>query len=299
MPANYSAKDWDDVRTAFATSILVDTALSSLAQNLDGPDWPIKGKDETPSKYIDLTYDEVVELLALKGQPATRVDQLIGVLKDTLAFDDPFGDMVAQSAASAARDNPVLKNLAKLEIPESFPIGLTAVSAETLEFCRLEKITTLGEFAVFAQAMSQSVIVGGDFRALLNALSHIDEQAIANFLPFRPGVKGLHLIEGVAQSVRPLKPEQRAQIAKKPAEAPDSLRARVTQLVVQFAAETEQLRAQRAAGTPLARLVVVLGDAAIEPAVAALLALPLGAPVPSASAGEAKKRGWFSRLFTR
>ncbi len=42
-----TAKDWDEVRSAFATSIMVDTALSSLAQNLDGPDWPIKGKDET------------------------------------------------------------------------------------------------------------------------------------------------------------------------------------------------------------------------------------------------------------
>ena len=42
-----TAKDWDEVRTAFATSIMVDTSLSSLAQNLDAPDWPLKGKDET------------------------------------------------------------------------------------------------------------------------------------------------------------------------------------------------------------------------------------------------------------
>eukprot|EP01035_Chromulina_nebulosa_P052927 gene52927-72240_t len=37
-----TAKDWDEVRAAFATSIMVDTAISSLAQNLDAPDWPIK-----------------------------------------------------------------------------------------------------------------------------------------------------------------------------------------------------------------------------------------------------------------
>ena len=58
-----TAKDWDDVRTAFATSIMVDTSINSLAQNLDGPEWPLKGKDDTPAKYIDLSFEEVVELL--------------------------------------------------------------------------------------------------------------------------------------------------------------------------------------------------------------------------------------------
>ena len=59
----YTEKDWNEVRTAFASSIMVDTQVSSLAQNLDGPVWPVKNKDETPSKYIDLTYDEAQELL--------------------------------------------------------------------------------------------------------------------------------------------------------------------------------------------------------------------------------------------
>ena len=31
-----TAKDWDEIRTAFASSIMVDTSLNSLAQNLDG-----------------------------------------------------------------------------------------------------------------------------------------------------------------------------------------------------------------------------------------------------------------------
>ena len=80
---------------AFASSIMVDTALNSLAQNLDGPEWPIKGKEETPAKYIDLTFDEVVELLQLKGQSPERFDQLISLLRETLAFDSPFGGFSA------------------------------------------------------------------------------------------------------------------------------------------------------------------------------------------------------------
>ena len=32
----YTEKDWNEVRAAFASSIMVDTQISSLAQNLDG-----------------------------------------------------------------------------------------------------------------------------------------------------------------------------------------------------------------------------------------------------------------------
>ena len=160
----YTAKDWDEVRTAFASSIMVDTQVSSLAQNLDGPVWPVKSKDETPAKYIDLSFEEAVELLALKGQSADKLDLLISILKETLAFDDPFGDMVEQTEAASIRDNPLLKNMTRIGVPENFPIALTALGPDTVEFCKLEHLKTLGEFAVFAQGMSQNVIVGGDFR---------------------------------------------------------------------------------------------------------------------------------------
>ncbi|MSU70623.1 MAG: hypothetical protein EXS39_07605 [Opitutaceae bacterium] len=179
---------------------MVNTAISSLAQNLDGPDWPIKGKEETAAKYVDLNYDQLLELLALKGLSTDKADLLIGILKDTLAFDNPFGDMVVQTEAAEKKDNQLLKNMARLEIPQEFPITLTGLSSGTLEFCKLEKLSTLGEFAVFAQNMSQNVIVGGDFRKLLNALSHIDERSLAEFLPFRSGSRGLHLIEALAQA---------------------------------------------------------------------------------------------------
>lgn len=240
-------KEWDDVRTAFATSIMVDTALNSLAQNLDGPEWPIKSKEETPAKYIDLTFEEAVEMLQLKGQKPERMDELVGILRETLAFDNPFGEMVAQTEVVAARDNPLLKNLAKLAIPENFPIVLTALDSSTLEFCKLEKLSTLGEFAIFAQGMSQNVIVGGDFRKLLNALSHVDEAALAEVLPFRKGAKGLHLVEAVAQV----------------APAPDA-RARVELAVTWFRDELAALEADVNAGGSLTRHFVVLGNPTLE-----------------------------------
>lgn len=274
-----TAKDWDDVRSSFASSIMVDTPLNSLAQNLDGVDWPIKGKDETPAKYIDLDFEEIVEMLQLKGQPPERVDQLIDILRETLAFDNPFGDMVAQTEVAAARDNPLLKNLAKLGIPENFPIVLTALEPGTLEFCKLEKLSTLGEFAIFAQGMSQNVIVGGDFRKLLNALSHVDEAALADVLPFRRGTKGLHLVEAIAQI----------------APAPDAaVRAEVA--VTWFRDELKAIEADVAAGGSLERYFVVLGNPALEAKAVALLRPHLRLPAPAAPQ---KKSGLFGWLFKK
>jgi hypothetical protein len=280
-----TAKDWNEVRSAFATSIMVDTSLNSLAQNLDGPEWPIKGKDETPAKYVDLTFEEVIDLLQLKGQPPERIDQLISVLKETLAFDSPFGEMVDQSQAAAERDNQLLKNLAKLGIPENFPIALTGLEPGTLEFCKLEKLSTLAEFAVFAQGMAQNVIVGGDFRKLLNALSHVDEAALAQVLPFRVGHKGLHLVEALAQAAR----------------APDAV-ARTELATTWFRDDLAAIEKELAAGGTLGRIFVAVGNPEVEKRAVELLRphLRVAAAKAAASApAPEKKKGGFFSWFSR
>lgn len=297
MPAKTTPKEWDEVRTAFATSIMVDTSLSSLAQNLDGPDWPIKGADETPAKYIDLSHEEVVELLAFKKQPEECLDFLASILRDTLAFDDPFGEMLEQTEEAANRDNPVLKNLAKLGIPETFPIEHCALSPDTREFCRLEKLGTLAEFAVFAQNMSQNVIVGGDFRTLLNALSHVDEKTIARYLPYRPGSKGLHAIEGVGQLVRALPPETRLALGRPGAKLPPDVAGRVASLMKVLPESLADVRSQFAQGADLSRMVQVLNAPDIEPAVvAALTPYRPASTLPEEESREAPRKGLFGSL---
>jgi hypothetical protein len=283
------ARDWNRVRAAFAASIMVDTPLSSLCQDLDGPAWPLTDPGETPANYIDLDFEEVVELLALKGQPATRVADLIQLLQGILAFDDPFGAMVEQGAQQAERDNPIRRNLIKLGIPENFPIALCTLEPGTQEFCRLEGLDTLGQFAVFTQGMARNVTMGGDFKALLNALSHIDEQVLARLLPYRPGTPGLHLIEGVALAVRSAPPDAR----ESPTEAV-VVRARVQGLVNHFAEQGAGLRERRAAGESWERLVAVLNDAAIEPVVAELLR-PHVAPEEALRS----RRSWWQRWLGR
>ncbi len=275
-----TAQEWDQVRTAFKSSIMINTSLSSLAQNLEGPDWPIKAKEETPAAYVELSLDEVRNLLTLKGHP-NHLDMLVSLLKDTLSFDDPFGDMVQHTEESAERDNQLIKNMVKLGLSEDFPINLTALDNQAREFCALENMNTLGEFARFAQNMSQNVIVGGDFRKLVNALSHVDESSLAEVLPFRPGSKGLHLIECLAQ-----------------AEKVGGSIERTQETLLHFKDAWETLQRDLADGVELSRKLVVLNNPAAEKRVAEQLESLLN----GADSGKSKDKksglsGFFSRLF--
>jgi hypothetical protein len=329
----FSPREWDAVRTAFHTSIMIDTSLVGLAENLNVAAWPLKGADETPAKYIDLSHRELCAMPGLSGKP-DRVDLLITILQETLAFDEPFGDMVTNDALIDERDNPILKNLNKLGIPPEFPISLIALTPETRDFCNLEGITTLKAFAVFAQGISHNVILGGDFRALLNALSHIDEETIAQYFPFRPGEKGLHLLEGIALAVRAFPDEVQAALAQrygailgtddveKAALAQDAdantaeevLRQHTASYIEYFQADHAKLQEQVNAGVPVARLAIVLKDPLVESLVTGLLrpylvpldqhAQPTATITPQVESVQpiAEKRGFFAkfgRLFKK
>jgi hypothetical protein len=280
-----SEKEWDEVRTAFASSIMVDTPISSLAQNLDGPVWPVKSKEETPAKYIDLSYGEALELLALKGQTDDKLELLISIMRETLAFDSPFGDMIVQTEAASERDNPLLKNMARIGIPVKFPISLTALSSDTVEFCKLEDLKTLGEFAVFAQQMSQNVIIGGDFRKLLNALSNLDEITLTEILPYRKGSKGLHLVEALGQATR----------------SPNPL-AKANEAAEWFADDFAQLKKDFADEAGLARHLGVLGDVALEKKVLDLVRQLVKPGSGAAADTTVRKTGFFAgfrRIFKK
>ncbi len=310
-----TAKDWDKVRMDFHTSIMVDTALSSLAQNLDGADWPLPGKDETPAKYIDLPFEELRLVPGINGHPE-HIDQLIDILEDTLAFDNPFGEMVAQSTAASAEENPLLKTLVRLEIPTDFPIEDSMLSADVKAFCKLEKIATLEEFANFAQKMPPQVVVGGDFRTLLNALAHVNEQTLAAVLPFRIGSKGLHLPEALAHLIDSLTPAERLALLKRNglrlseaeektaagidrarfAGLQESLGQRIARIQELFAEEVRGLPAMIKEHGSLGRYLVVLGDPRKEALVAKFIEPMLPKAAPAAAQAEAGKGGFWSAL---
>ncbi|MBX3735444.1 MAG: hypothetical protein KF715_02040 [Candidatus Didemnitutus sp.] len=318
--AKYTAKDWEDVRKRFHSSIMADTSLSSLAQNLDIADWPVKGDEERPSKYIDFNYEELLMLPEIAGSEK-RVDHLVGILKETLAFDDPFGDMVAQVEESSSKENAVLKTLGRLGIPEAYPLALVNVSEGTRAVCASEGVKTIGEFANLAQQMSTRVVIGGDFRGLLNALSHGDEEGIGQFLPFRKGASGLHLPEALGLAAAAVGRSEQAALAKAYGATLTGTEAGATVLSAEAQAQAEQrvqlamnatfdwfkdatsaLVAKLNAGGSLERELVVLGDPVREAVAARFVRTTLAAKLNSAAAtmpAAPKKGGLFSRLFGR
>jgi hypothetical protein len=318
--AKFTSTEWDDIRKKFRHSIMADTSLVSLAQNLDTKEWPHKAEDEKPSKYIEFGYDELLMLPEIAGS-ADKADHLIGILKETLAFDDPFGDMVAEVEKTAAKDNPILKTLSRLNIPATYPMALANFSEGTRVVCASEGVKTIGEFANLGQQMSTRVVLGGDFRNALNALTHGDEEGIGQFLPFRKGSIGLHLPEAIGLISAGLpRPEQlglaKAYGAKlSPADSAaaksltkDQVEKLESGLRVTLNAALDWFKDQQPAlvkhledGGTYERYFVVINDPAREAIAVKLTASVLKVSAKPAAAsptpGEPKKGGLFGRLF--
>lgn len=272
------AREWDQLRALFATSILVDTSLTSLAQNLDGLTWPIPGSGETPAAYIDFSYDELQVELTARGHPEAAA-LLVQILRETLAFDQPFGEMIRQAEAAESRDNPFLNALERLGIPENFPVSLCSLDVPARDLCQLEQIETLGQLALFAQRLSQGIIVGGDLKRLLNALAHTDENALADLIPFRTGSSGLHLAEALAHAAASAHPVENTATT-----------------LAWFDAEFADWRREAAADrTFLSRQLAVLNDKAFEETITRLLRPYLGEITPP----NPRRSRWslFSRWF--
>jgi hypothetical protein len=318
--AKFTSTEWDEIRKKFRHSIMADTSLISLAQNLDTKEWPHKGDDEKPSKYIEFSYEELLMLPEIAGN-AEKADHLIGILKETLAFDDPFGDMVAEVEKTSAKDNPILKTLSRLGIPDAYPMSLANFSEGTRVVCASEGVKTIGEFANLGQQMATRVVLGGDFRNALNALTHGDEEGIGQFLPFRKGSTGLHLAEAIGLISAGLpRPEQlglakaygaklnTADNAAAKALTKEQVAKLEGELRLKLNAALDWFKDQKAAlvklieeGGSYERYFSVINDAARE-AIAVRLAsstlqVSAKAAVSSAPAGEPKKGGLFGRLF--
>lgn len=318
--AKFNSTEWEDIRKKFRNSIMADTSLVSLAQNLDTKEWPHKGEDEKPSKYIDFSYDELLMLPEIAGS-GDKADHLIGILKETLAFDDPFGDMVAQVEETSAKENPILKTLGRLGIPEAFPLVLANFSEGTRVVCASEGIKTIGEFANLGQQMSTKVVLGGDFRNALNALTHGDEEGIGKFLPYRKGTTGLHLPEAIGLIAGSIPRIDQVALAKSYGARLSNNDAAVSKTLAKLEIEKMEsmmrvtlntalewfkdgkaaLLKHLADGGTYERYFVVLNDPVREAIAVRLVSEALKGIAPAGAAAgapvEEKKGGFFSKLF--
>jgi hypothetical protein len=191
----YSTEEWEHLRKRFFNSILNDTEIAKLGQNVSIT-WPFKGSDETPTKYIEYTFEELQAVPGLVGK-TKRIHILMDILRETLAFDDPFSDMVDTVEAESQEDDTFERILAKLNIPTTYPSTLVHFTPDTKELLKNEDLKTLLEVIHFGQKLARSVVVGGDLKSFLNGLAHKDEVGISKHIPYRRGERGLHLAEAI------------------------------------------------------------------------------------------------------
>lgn len=191
----YSAEEWEHFRKRFNNSILNETEIAKLGQNV-GISWPFKGSDENPAKYIDYDFEELQSVPGFVGKKS-RIKGLMDILRETLAFDDPFGDMVATVESESQVDDTFNRILDKMGIPAEYPIELLHFSKETKLLLKNEEVETLMACVHFGQNIARSVVIGGDLKSFLNSLAHKDENVMAKYMPCRRGEKGLHLAEAI------------------------------------------------------------------------------------------------------
>lgn len=191
----YSPEEWEHFRKRFFSSILNDTEMAVLGQNA-GISWPFKGADETPSKYIEYDFEELQSVPGLVGKKK-RIKILMDILRETLAFDDPFSDMVDSVESESEEDDTFERILAKLNVPTSYPATFIRFTPETNELIQAEGLNTLVDVIHFGQNLARNVVVGGDLKTFLNGLAHKDELGIRQHLPYRRGERGLHLAEAI------------------------------------------------------------------------------------------------------
>lgn len=191
----YSTAEWEFICRRFTNSILNETEIAKLGQNA-GISWPFKGSDENANKYIEYTLEELNSVPGLIGKKS-RIHKLIDILRETLAFDDPFGDMADQVEADSEVDETFDTILARLNVVPDYPAQFVHFSDETIELLAPQNPKTLIDVVHFGQTLDQSTVQGADLRAFMNSLAHKDDIGIRKHIPYRRGFKGLHLAEAI------------------------------------------------------------------------------------------------------
>ena len=197
MVEKYSEAEWAYLRDRFADSVLKEVEIAKLGQNV-GLSWPFRGSDETPAKYVELGFDELASVPGLVGR-RSRVRRLMDILRETLAFDDPFSEMVDMVEAGQETDDTFEKVLRKLGVPLEFPVDRMHFSTETRALLRERGAKTVID-AVHAGRTAEAEAegaAGNDLKRFVNSLAHEDGGSIGGFLPYRPGEMALHFIEKI------------------------------------------------------------------------------------------------------
>jgi len=204
-PEKYSAEEWVHLSARFKESMLKTAEIAELGRSV-GVSWPFKGSDETPEKYINYSFEDLQRVPGLIGKKK-RVNDLMDILREILAFDDPFSNMVDSVEQKNSQDQVYHDILKRLQISENFPASLIYFSSETKELLRSKGIKTLIEVINFGKRIPASQQNGSDLHAFINSIALDNEATLSQHLPFRVGQTGLHLPEAIGLFVKGLDAE--------------------------------------------------------------------------------------------
>ncbi|NBB79413.1 MAG: hypothetical protein GVY36_08205 [Verrucomicrobia bacterium] len=287
-----------------------ETEMAILGQNA-GFSWPFKGSGETPEKYIQYDFEELQSVPGLIGKKS-RIRRLFDILRETLAFDDPFSELANSLEAEGETDFTFERILSKYNIPLDFPVHLLHFSPEVEALIKREQIRTLVELVHHGQNSAPDDAEAQDLKDFLNGLAHKDEIGIARHIPFRPNVWGLHLIEAIGLIAEKLPenaqvhllsltdarlmPQEEAVLENVDIESAEASLATATDRVAAaqdwFKEESEELEEVRQKEGALDRLFIAINHPERERLGLALAKLTLGCV-------DDKKSGLFGRLFGR
>lgn len=313
IPEKYSQNDWEHLRKRFSSSILKTTEIAELGRNV-GISWPFKGSGETPEKYIKFSFEELQNVPGLIGKKK-RVNDLMDILREILAFDDPFADMMDEAHSRGKEDRTFKRVLKKLQIPKDYPVDLMYFSPETREMLSKNSAKTLIDAIRLEKTAVNAVQSEDDFQAFLNGLALVDEATIKKHLPYRLGSNGLHLPEAIGLLVcdlsKPVQVELLAQSGSSLSDEEQSLRERASKgpleesvktalsrfdsLCSWFSEETADLKQLCKSDDAIKRYFLPINNAECERVAVAIVNLKFGAT----KSGQSKVMGKFSRLFKR
>jgi hypothetical protein len=160
---------------------------------------------------MGLELDELYEVPGLIGKKS-RVRKLMDILRETLAFDDPFSDLVDSVELDGVEDHTFERILAKFNIPSEYPAKLVKFKKTTYDLLRAESPGTLLDVIRLGQLMPHDEPEGEELRFFLNGLAHMDEERMARHLPYRRGDRGLFLPEEIGLTASRLDPSVQAAI---------------------------------------------------------------------------------------
>lgn len=312
----YSAAEWEYICRRFFNSILNETEIAKLGQNV-GISWPFKGSDETPTKYIEYSLEELDTVPGLIGKKS-RVKKLMDILRETLAFDDPFGDMADKVEMESEVDHTFGIILKRLNVAVDYPARFVHFAPETQALLQNEELTTVLDVVQYGQKLTSDVTAGDDLRAFMNSLAHKDEAGIRQHIPWRRGDRGLYLPEAIGLAAQglnqPLQLELLYQSGVELSEVESEIRQNgsdassetqlkaalleVTELCRWFSVEAQELKELFQSGEMPERFFIPINDTRVERVALALARVHFGI---SASSGKASGGllGKLSGLFGR